>query len=249
MSSNPSENKDVNRLIGARVRAAREAAGLSQRELAKKLGVSYNKIHTLEQGITRMLVSDLIEIADALDISPWKLLWDVIEPPDLRSFLANEYRDLMSETGVVIEEMIASLKWIERRWRVKLRMFYRPIYYFHPQNEPIEFVEEWENPTLEGEKRYLYIQKRGDEYIGYFFEAEIVPARSPEDYDTPMPSDKQKWENERQLRQFLEENGYCWQLYPIKIHHGDYCSPEHQAVIESQRRAVEGMKDMKVPLK
>ena len=43
------------------------------------------------------------------------------------------------------------------------------------------------------------------------------------------------------LTQFLEENGYCWQLYPIKIHHGDYCSPEHQAVIESQRRAAEGM--------
>ena len=69
MDSNPNEY-DVNSLIGARIRAAREAKGVSQRVFAKKIGMSYNKIFTLEQGKTRMLVSDLIEIANGLGISP-----------------------------------------------------------------------------------------------------------------------------------------------------------------------------------
>jgi transcriptional regulator with XRE-family HTH domain len=60
-------------LIAAMVEA-RTAAGLSQREFAKKLGRANNFVQRIEAGVTPVTVLDFIEIAKAAGISPQELL-------------------------------------------------------------------------------------------------------------------------------------------------------------------------------
>lgn len=237
-----SEDHDINNLIGTRVRMVRESVGLSQRAFAKKIGMSYNKIFTLEQGKTRMLVSDLIELANGLDISPWILLQDIPKFAEMRPILEARYDDLASESSTSIDHMLAAQRWIDRYWRIKLRMEYQPMYYVHPQREPIMFFEEWEDPVATGPKKYLYVERKESGFAGYFFKAEIVPSPSPEYTDTPELSDGETWEHETQLRAFLAEHGYCWQLYPVRIHHDAYCGEAHHAEIEAQRKGIKETK-------
>ena len=42
---------------------------------------------------------------------------------------------------------------------------------------------------------------------------------------------------EAELQQFLEASGYCWQLYPVRMHHDRFCGAEHRAEIEAQRKS------------
>ena len=54
--------------LGARLRAARSAAGLSLEELAGRVELSVQQIHKYESGTNRIAVSRLLEICDALNI-------------------------------------------------------------------------------------------------------------------------------------------------------------------------------------
>jgi transcriptional regulator with XRE-family HTH domain len=49
--------------IGARVRAARLVAGLSQEALADHLGITFQQVQKYEKGTNRVSVSRLVEIA------------------------------------------------------------------------------------------------------------------------------------------------------------------------------------------
>lgn len=59
--------------VGARVRAIRFAAGMSLRELARRLKVSPATVTALEKGYTTMTVDRLHEIAAAIGVSPSEL--------------------------------------------------------------------------------------------------------------------------------------------------------------------------------
>lgn len=64
--------------IGANVRRARRAAGLSQETLARELGVSVYTVSRLERDATKRLsVDKLYRVAQALDVKPETLLEDV----------------------------------------------------------------------------------------------------------------------------------------------------------------------------
>jgi transcriptional regulator with XRE-family HTH domain len=234
MSPNREESRDINQLIGVRVRAARNKAGLTQQELAEMLGTSYNKVHNIELGVTQARVTDLLQVATALDVSPWVLLQDAVEPPDLESYLWIRYQDVAIETGNVVQEMTSLLRWVERRHKIKLRMTYRPMYYQGLVFRVIEFDEAWGNPVLGDDKKVVYIERSREKISGYFFPMEIVPSSSPDRADTPMCSDTHNWESEEALAQFLKENGYCLWLYPERIHLDEYCSPEHRVEIDAQ---------------
>ncbi|MBI2195635.1 MAG: helix-turn-helix transcriptional regulator [Candidatus Levybacteria bacterium] len=65
---------DNPRLIGERIRKAREVAGLTQDELGKKTGFSAMGISYLEKGQRKLKIEDLETIARALNISPSYLL-------------------------------------------------------------------------------------------------------------------------------------------------------------------------------
>jgi len=56
--------------MGARVRAARLAKGLSQEELAERSGLHRNYIGGIERGERNVGVLALIELGRALDVSP-----------------------------------------------------------------------------------------------------------------------------------------------------------------------------------
>ena len=60
--------------IGSRIRKYREMAGLSQKELADKIGISNSRVSNWEQGINRPDADIIAEICRALKVSPSDLL-------------------------------------------------------------------------------------------------------------------------------------------------------------------------------
>jgi transcriptional regulator with XRE-family HTH domain len=69
----PSNNRPET--LGEYVRTKREAAGLSQRQLAHEAGVSFSNISRLESGFTQHPTSGLLKnVADVLDVDLAELL-------------------------------------------------------------------------------------------------------------------------------------------------------------------------------
>lgn len=69
---------------GERIRLARKAAGLTQTELADKVGVKFSAIHKYESGIIVNLKKDTIAaLAKALNVKPSWLMCIDDEDPDL----------------------------------------------------------------------------------------------------------------------------------------------------------------------
>jgi transcriptional regulator with XRE-family HTH domain len=66
--------------IGARVRALRVAARLSQPQLAQSLGITFQQLQKYETGANRIAASRLVRIAAALEVSPAILLGDGLAP-------------------------------------------------------------------------------------------------------------------------------------------------------------------------
>lgn len=64
----------MNYEIGARIAKYRKAKNLSQRELAKLIGVSNTRVSNWEQGTHRPDVDILSDICNVLDVSPSELL-------------------------------------------------------------------------------------------------------------------------------------------------------------------------------
>ncbi len=69
--------------IGRRIRKYREICGLSQKELAQRIGVSNSRVSNWEQGVNRPDADILAEICKALQVSPSELLDVRLSPDDL----------------------------------------------------------------------------------------------------------------------------------------------------------------------
>lgn len=65
---------DTDRQIGARVRAARTARGMSQEKLGEALDVTFQQIQKYENGSNRVAVSTLLRMAAALDLPASELV-------------------------------------------------------------------------------------------------------------------------------------------------------------------------------
>ena len=61
-------------MFGDRVRALREEKKFTQEELARKVDLSRTSITNIEKGRHRVLLHQVVEIAEALDASPNDLL-------------------------------------------------------------------------------------------------------------------------------------------------------------------------------
>lgn len=57
-----------------RIRAARQSAGLTQRELAERAGMSSQQLSHYETGLTEPTLANLRRIAAALEIEPGSLI-------------------------------------------------------------------------------------------------------------------------------------------------------------------------------
>jgi transcriptional regulator with XRE-family HTH domain len=71
---------DVDKAVGRAVRARRTVAGMSQKELADEIGVTYQQMHKYEIGLNRMSVSRLHSIAIALGV-PVAAFFDELDKP------------------------------------------------------------------------------------------------------------------------------------------------------------------------
>jgi transcriptional regulator with XRE-family HTH domain len=70
----PDSQRELYREIGRRIAKRRSILGLSQLQLAARLGVSRPSLSNVERGAQRLLVNSLFEIAAALNTSPADLL-------------------------------------------------------------------------------------------------------------------------------------------------------------------------------
>ena len=87
--------------IGAEIRRRREGLGLSQAQLADKIGLGRTSITMIERGAQAILVHQLLDIAKAIRVSPGKLreAVNVGEPigPSRELFEAAETLELLSD--------------------------------------------------------------------------------------------------------------------------------------------------------
>lgn len=89
MPSVPPIDPQVSRALGVRIRAAREAAGLNQEDLAHAAGISRNHLQLIEQGRSDRRtrtpwnphLSVLLELCRALDINLSEVVIDIFGPP------------------------------------------------------------------------------------------------------------------------------------------------------------------------
>ena len=66
--------RDLQRPVGRRIRVARKNAGLFQRELAERVGVSRNQITSVELGVSDTGFTVIIDIARAVGVKTRQLL-------------------------------------------------------------------------------------------------------------------------------------------------------------------------------
>jgi len=60
---------DTDRFVGGRIRERRIMMGLSQQQMAKMIGVTYQQAHKYERGINRISAGRLFEISQVLDVA------------------------------------------------------------------------------------------------------------------------------------------------------------------------------------
>jgi transcriptional regulator with XRE-family HTH domain len=105
-------NTETDVVVGARIRARRVSLGLSQQQLAAKVGVTYQQLHKYEHGINRVSASRLQDIAQALGITVGSLFENVgcpVLPPTEGRRLALETSRLMQEMPEWARQSVAAL--------------------------------------------------------------------------------------------------------------------------------------------
>ena len=68
-SNHPRATGEAHVAVGQRLRAARLKVGMSQTDLGKALGVSFQQVQKYEKGVNRIDLNRMIEIAKALKIN------------------------------------------------------------------------------------------------------------------------------------------------------------------------------------
>ena len=78
MNGTPAPSIDV--ALGKALRRLRSEAGLTQADLAHRIGVSFQQVQKYESGLNRMSVNRLIQCAEVLGTSASEILQDLSEP-------------------------------------------------------------------------------------------------------------------------------------------------------------------------
>lgn len=79
--------------IGQRIRKFRKACGLSQEELAEKVGISTTHMSHIETGNTKLSLQVLVDIASTLSVQTDELLYEL--PAQNTHVLKQELTDLL----------------------------------------------------------------------------------------------------------------------------------------------------------
>src|SRR5260370_22993534 len=101
-------------IIASRIREARKAAGLSQGQVAKLLGLERTSVSQIEAGQRRVSGDEIARLADLFDVSPSWLLGegaDKIDPHDTKLQLAaRELAKLKPEDLDRLLSLLASMR-------------------------------------------------------------------------------------------------------------------------------------------
>jgi len=66
--------KSLNKKLAERLKKVRQEKGMSQGDIARKLGVHRSYISGIERGVRNPTIKNIEKIAVALGVSPYKLL-------------------------------------------------------------------------------------------------------------------------------------------------------------------------------
>ncbi len=98
--------------IGQRIRKIRKACGLSQEELAEKVGISVTHMSHIETGNTKLSLPVLVDISKILQVSTDELLYD--KPYSDKTQIKQEISSLIDscseKEAKILIETIKSLK-------------------------------------------------------------------------------------------------------------------------------------------
>jgi len=90
--------KPADKLIGRNIRAIRLARGLTQEELALRIGITFQQVQKYEKGANRVGGSRLVQMAEALDI-PVVALFEGAEMNGVP--VRNELLDLIADSHAI----------------------------------------------------------------------------------------------------------------------------------------------------
>jgi len=218
--------------LGKRIQQVREQAGLSLRELAQLTGMAHSTIMRIEHGEVSPRTDSLERICDALNI-PVAYLWlldDDDKETSLRETLKAVFYDLPPSA---IEVMEARIRFIERKYRIKTQVNYRPIYYLGGPYQVKVFDEHWINLAT---KEHLYATfEPGGSIEGWMLSTAIIPAATEDEADQPWLGESQVWPSITNFKSFLRKQGFCWNEYPLCIHFDDYCQETEESMRQLKR--------------
>jgi transcriptional regulator with XRE-family HTH domain len=93
-SMSPKQPDSIDKLVGRNIRIQRLAKGLSQTELAQKLGVTFQQVQKYEKGVNRIGCGRLFQIGRILGVH----VMDFFDGSDAgKPSVARNVRDLISE--------------------------------------------------------------------------------------------------------------------------------------------------------
>jgi transcriptional regulator with XRE-family HTH domain len=111
------EPHNVDRHVGAMIRAKRKAKGMAQAELAGALRVSFQQVQKYERGANRISSSKLFEIAQKLD-TPLSSFFQGLDSPKVEGDAVGDVIGFLDERGS--HELISAFKQLNPRLRHKL---------------------------------------------------------------------------------------------------------------------------------
>jgi transcriptional regulator with XRE-family HTH domain len=113
MSSNKRNTAEIESLIGERIRFRRIQVGISQEQLGKALGVTFQQIQKYEKGANRVSAGRLVRIAEVLECNVMLFFegLDLIDAPTSTPFS----QFLSTKDGVAIVEAMLKIRTQELR--------------------------------------------------------------------------------------------------------------------------------------
>lgn len=101
----------IDKRIGKRIKERREQLGITQEELAKRIGVGTNYISTLERGVSFPRCDLLIKVINELETSADSIFCDVVNHSFKyrQSELAERLNELTLEDQAIVLDMVELL--------------------------------------------------------------------------------------------------------------------------------------------
>ena len=93
--------------LGQRIRKFRRARGLSQEQLAERVGISITHMSHIETGNIKLSLSVFVDIASALEVQADALLYD--QPRDSISTAANEIGEVLENCSAAQARILAEV--------------------------------------------------------------------------------------------------------------------------------------------